>query len=89
MREVTLAKRSVAARTAPSSLVATRSIAEKVGTCRLRMASITTTPRSRPASNTSRASRSFEARDFSTSTCLPPPIIARACAAWAPLGLET
>ena len=89
MREVTLEKRSVARRTAPSSEDAMRSMASKVGTCRLRMASMTTTPRSLAASKTSRASRSLEARAFSTNTCLPPSIIASACAAWAPLGLAT
>ena len=89
MREVTLEKRIVALRTRPRRPETTSSIVRKLGTWRLRSASMATTPRSRAASKTPRASRSLDASAFSTSTCLPPAIIRSAWAACAPLGLAT
>ena len=89
MREETLEKRIVARRTGPSSPETTRSMARKLGVCRLRVASSATTPAARAAAKTSRASRSLEASAFSTSTCLPPAIILSVWEACSALGLAT
>ena len=87
MRDVTLAKRSVASLTWPRSAETISSILRKLGTWSVRRASMATTSAARAASKTERASRSLDASAFSTSTCLPPAIICVACAACAPLGL--
>ena len=87
MREETFEKRRDASRTGPRPSETMRSMAPKLGVWRLRVASSATTPAERAASKTSRASRSFDANDFSTSTCLPPEMSLSACAACNALGL--